>query len=268
MGKKRKRGFAFLGVCIVLAGFLYYRYMARADRSWEKIEESRTLYVVTDYCSFDYTLTDGRPSGFNYELVKMFADRYGLGLDITIESDLNASIEGLNSGKYDVLLRNIPVTAETRSQMHLSVPVMKNRLVLVQRGKSKGEKQKPVRYLPDLERKEIYILSGSPYSMVLEHINEETGLDLKVVPYTSNDAEMLNAMVARGQIDYAACDILTARVSEYFYPKLDTKTVLGNVQYVAWGVSRHKGLDEKINAYLDSIKAEPVFMELQRKYYK
>lgn len=268
MGKKKKRGLAFLGVCIVLAGFSVYRYIAGAERGWEDIEESKTLYVVTDYCTFDYTLTDGRPSGFNYELIKMFVDQYGLSLDITIESDLNASIEGLNSGKYDVLLRNIPVTAETKAQMHLSAPIMKSRLVLVQRGRKAEGRPKPVRYLPEIEGEEVFIISSSPYRMVLDHINEETGLDLKIVTYASNDAEMLNAMVARGQIDYAACDILTAEVSEYFYPQLDVETTLGNVQYVSWGLSRHKGLDERVDAFIDSVKAEPVFIELQRKYYK
>ena len=64
------------------------------------------------------------------------------------------------------------------------------------------------------------------------------------------------------------CDILTAEVSEYFYPQLDVETTLGNVQYVSWGLSRHKGLDERVDAFIDSVKAEPVFIELQRKYYK
>ena len=71
------------------------------------ILKSGRITVLTDGSSIGFSEKNGNVSGFQYELVKVFADSLGVELVITEENDLKSGIDQLKTGDYDLIARMI-----------------------------------------------------------------------------------------------------------------------------------------------------------------
>ena len=202
---KNKGAWAIIIIIFLVFGVIFAIYLSQMGRrTWEDIQEDQTLRVVTQLNSIDYFIADGKPQGFYYEMVRDLADSLGLQLDITLEPDYKKSLEGIRRGEYDIFLTNIPITTESRKHIILAQPIMKGKLVLVQKRKDLSDKGF-IEQATDLEGADLYIEAGSPYIMRLENLKEEVGVNFNVIEKNEISSELLNSMVARGQIDYVVC---------------------------------------------------------------
>jgi len=146
--------------------------VAHQARDLDDVMDNKTLRVVTEYSSIGYFVEDNQIKGFQYELIKRFADSLGLALDFTVEPDLQKSIAGVNNGDYDLIMRTLPVTLELKKELNFSEPLIKSQLVLVQRINKKDKDSTPIRGAMDLDSITIYVTPNSPYLMRLKHIEE------------------------------------------------------------------------------------------------
>ena len=236
----KKQSLIAIAVSVVLVIIIaIWVIVAHQARDLDDVMDDKTLRVVTEYSSIGYFVEDNQIKGFQYELIKRFADSLGLSLDFTVEPDLQKSIAGVNNGDYDLIMRTLPVTLELKKELNFSEPLIKSQLVLVQRINKKDKDNTPIRGAMDLDSITIYVTPNSPYLMRLKHIEEELGIVIFTKSIPDVDTELLMAMVARGEIDYTIADEFTARFSQSFYPELDIDTQMGFKQFQAWGFSKH-----------------------------
>ena len=81
------------------------------DRNWKDIENSKQIKVVTTYSPINYYVnTEGDIDGYNYTILKMFADSLGYSLEVTVENNLESCMTLLKKGDFDILLNLFPVT--------------------------------------------------------------------------------------------------------------------------------------------------------------
>ena len=80
------------------------------------ILKSGRITVLTDGSSIGFSEKNGNVTGFQYELVKVFADSLGVELVITEENDLKSGIDQLKTGDYDLIATMIPVTTEWKKE--------------------------------------------------------------------------------------------------------------------------------------------------------
>ena len=106
---------------------------SRQARDLNDVLKDQTLRVVTEYSSIGYFVEENEIKGFQYELITRFADSLGLKVEFTLEPDLQKSIDGVNDGSYDLIMRAIPVTLELKKKLIFSEPLIKSKLVLVRR---------------------------------------------------------------------------------------------------------------------------------------
>ena len=102
-------------------------------RDLNSILESGEITLLTENSSSSYYLYKGQPMGYDYELVKKFADGMGLELKVEVIDDVNRMFELLNEGKGDIIACNLTVTNERRNLLNFSTPLMEVRQVLVKR---------------------------------------------------------------------------------------------------------------------------------------
>ena len=215
----KKQSLIAIAVSVVLVIIIaVWVIVANQARDLDDVMDNKTLRVVTEYSSIGYFVEDNQIKGFQYELIKRFADSLGLALDFTVEPDLQKSIAGVNNGSYDLIMRTLPVTLELKKELNFSEPLIKSQLVLVQRINKKDKDNTPIRGAMDLDSITIYVTPNSPYLMRLKHIEEELGIVIFKKSIPDVDTELLMAMVARGEIDYTIADEFTARFSQSFYP--------------------------------------------------
>ena len=266
----KKQSLIAVAVSVVLVIIIaIWVIVAHQARDLDDVMDDKTLRVVTEYSSIGYFVEDNQIKGFQYELIKRFADSLGLALDFTVEPDLQKSIGGVNNGSYDLIMRTLPVTLELKKELNFSEPLIKSQLVLVQRINKKDKDNTPIRGAMDLDSITIYVTPNSPYLMRLKHIEEELGIVIFTKSIPDVDTELLMAMVARGEIDYTIADEFTARFSQSFYPELDIDTQMGFKQFQAWGFSKHSPkLQNAVNSWLKEFTQTKAYRDLYRTYYR
>ena len=98
------------------------------------------LVVLAENSSTSYFIYRGKKMGFEYELLKLFADDIGVELEIKIVKDLDSLIYMVNNGMGDIIACNYTITNERNKQISFSEPFIQTQQVLVQRKPDGWEK--------------------------------------------------------------------------------------------------------------------------------
>ncbi len=266
---KKQLSITIIALVLILISTVCLICFSRQARDLNDVLKDQTLRVVTEYSSIGYFVEDNEIKGFQYELITRFADSLGLKVEFTLEPDLQKSIDGVNDGSYDLIMRAIPVTLELKKKLIFSEPLIKSKLVLVRRSDAKDKNKLTIRGSSDLDGITIYVTPNSPHLMRLKHIEEELGIVIYTESLPDVDNELLMAMVARGEIDYTIADEFTARFVQTFYPELDISTQIGFKQFQAWGFSKQSiKLQQAVNGWLKEFTQTKEYRDLYRTYYR
>jgi membrane-bound lytic murein transglycosylase MltF len=239
------------------------------ERDLPEIKDIGILKVVTDYNSAGYYVSGDTVAGFNSGLLKIISQYSGLELEIDVENDLMKSIEGLNSGKYDLIARNIPVNVDMKGQVTFTQPIARNKLVLIQRKMQESENRKPIRSHLDMAKVTIHVPKASPAILRIENLSHEIGDTIFVREDSLYEVPQLIMKVAAKEIDYTVSDANTARILSKKIPEIDTETDIGFTHLEAWAVRQNTPiLLDSINAWLDKFQGTKQFLRLYSKYYK
>ena len=243
----------------------------------ERILRRNELVATTDYNSTNYFIYRGEPMGYQYELLKSFADYLGVKLDIKIINSLDESFECLNQGRCDLIALGLTITKDRKDIVEFTDPLTQTKQVLVQRKPENWRKMRTwdeiekhlIRDPIDLAGKTIYIQKNTTYRFRLKNLSDEIGADIHVIEDENASVEDLISMVAEGKIDYTVCDEHIAMVNQKYYPDIDTKTAISFSQNIAWAVKPGAdGLRDTINSWLESFKKTKTYAYLYNKYFK
>jgi len=244
--------------------------------SLELIKKRGKLIVVTDFNSVDYFIYKGQPLGFNYELIKNFADYIGVSLEIRTNYNLKNTFRSLQAGECDILAMGLTITKERTGFLQFTTPIMRTKQVLVQR-KPEGWEKMPthkiehhlIRSTLDLAGKHIVVEANSSYCNRLNSLSQEIGDTIKYLGTAEFLTEDLIQQVAEGRIDYTVSDEHIAMVAQTYYPNIDIATPISFEQNLAWAVKKDSNqLLDTLNNWLRNYKASKQYVFLYAKYFK
>lgn len=239
------------------------------------IKSRGKLIVITDYNSTSYFLYRGRPLGFNYEILKAFADHLGVGLNVGISTTYDNTISCLSHNGCDLVALDFSSTKEMKLQFYYTEPVYSSKPVLVQHKKGmqenlskSGLNLKPIRNPGFLAGKEVVIPKGSPFRKLLLQHSEESADTIRISESTEYKTEQLIHDVAAGIIPYTVAFENTARVNQMYYPAIDIGTYMGATQEIVWAVSRSApDLLKEFNTWLIRFKKTKKYNGIYEKYF-
>ena len=84
---------------------------------FELIKERKELTILTLYSSTSYFLYKGEEMGYEYELIKQFAEDNGLKLKVIVAENIGKLIEMLKAGKGDIIAYDIPITGDLKKEI-------------------------------------------------------------------------------------------------------------------------------------------------------
>ncbi|HRY31516.1 MAG TPA: transporter substrate-binding domain-containing protein [Bacteroidales bacterium] len=235
----------------------------------EEIRQRGKLQVIADDNFTSYFLYRGSPKGFNYELLRAFADHLGVQLSIAVSGELGKSYEMLDRGEVDMLAVDLPVIADQSHMLYHTDPLYQANAVLVQRSSSgfAGEKVL-VRDLSELAGRTVYVEKGSPFIQMLTMLSMQSDEGIRVVEHGEYKPEQLMAAVAKGEIDYTIAYEPFAGMIRRYHPGLDIQTVVGPQQNLVWMVNREgEDLLAAFNQWLGQYKKAKKFSVLYEKYF-
>ncbi len=242
----------------------------------EVIKARGKLIVITDYNSTSYFFYRGRPMGFNYELLKAFADHLHVGLNVGISTSYDNTISCLSHNGCDIVALELSATKEMKLQFYYTKPIYSAIPVLVQRRPAKWEGMRKaaleasmIRNPGFLAGKEVVLPKGSSFLRLLQKHSLESADTIRIRQHTELKTEQLIHDVAAGIIPYTIAFENTALVNQMYYPVLDIATQLDAPKDIVWAVSRSAPeLLSEFNTWLTQFKKTKKYQGIYDKYYR
>ena len=239
------------------------------NRDYDEIRSEGILRVVTEYNQSGYFVSGDTIQGFQYELCRAISEISGLEVQIVLDMSLAESFTNLKNRKYDIIARNIPVTSEIKENYLFTDPVVLSKQVLVQRATKENDSIQPVRNQLELAGKTLYIPVNSPALLRIQNLQHEIGDTINVVEDSRYSSEQIIIMVARGDIDYAVCDLQIAAVAAKQFPEIDIDTDISFTQLQSWAVRKESvALLDSLNNWFKIIRDQGIYDEIYKRYYK
>ncbi|WP_027967699.1 membrane-bound lytic murein transglycosylase MltF [Halomonas halocynthiae] len=254
-----RRGYLLLGTALLLT-LLPVPPPATPDKGLAEILAREFLSVHTRNTPTTYYEGRQGPTGFEYDLVRRFANQ----LDVSLTLDTSQRIDGIIDAvrlNGDLGAATLPIDP-TQNGVMFSQPIMPLQPVLVYR---RG--LPPPKTLDDLQRLQIGTLSGTGSNQAMYELQR----NIPALSWKASDrievAELL-AQVTNGSLDAAVVYEHEFRINRLFFPEVDQGFAIGKPLSLAWVVAKHNGHDLllQINLFLDELKSSGELERLQTKY--
>jgi membrane-bound lytic murein transglycosylase F len=243
------------------------------------IKKRGKLVVLTRYNANTYFLYKGQEMGFEYELLKKYAQSIGVDLEIKTPQSWDSLTLMLKQGEGDLIAANLTVTSERKKELAFVTHHNTTRQMLIQKKPSHWKslkvhqlEKKLLRNPLGLIGEKVHIRPSSSYAARLTNLSNEMGGEIIPV-YVAEDTETetLLAQVHVGKIKYTIADENLAKLHSFYMPNLDIGTPISFPQRIAWAINpKAIKLKASINQWIQALKANqnPEYYVIYNKYYK
>ena len=231
-----------------------------------------TLRVVTLSGATTFFVYRDEPMGYQYELVRLFAERIRRPMKLYLAHDLDEAERLVRTRQMDLCITPRAVTQSSKEELLFTGPEELSGLTLVQRRVvNREDTARYVRDVTGLLDRTVTLLAGSRAEERIQRLQEQLGgtINIKLLPSDTLDSEDLIDQVADGVIDYTIADQELARLAKTYYPNIDISVEVGFAQRLRWFTSPYnEGLAKALDEWAKDIPQEKAFKTIYRKYFE
>jgi len=222
------------------------------------IKKKGVLIMLTyPHSRFFYYDDKGRPAGFDYDILSLFARKLGIELEVKCVQDWQELIPQFISGKGDVIGAGMTRLGERMKHICFSDGYFPTKVVIVTNIENTA-----LNSLSDLKGKIVTSVKGTSYLSALQSIE-----GIKIDTNFSDPNTLLQA-VSEGRINTVAVDLPEALIGHIFYPNLKNVDAITGVQQYGYGVSKDKPeLLAELNSFLKEINEDGTYQKVYSKYF-
>lgn len=273
------------------------------NRDLADIVQRDTLVALTAYNSTSYFLYRGSPMGYEYELLKDFADEAELTLIMQVVPR-DSILYYLNTGRGDVAAARLEPAAEDTSRFAFSEGLYTTNAVLVQQAEpladdveappaaalpdeiaaelradsaelasSRGElspvqiRARRVARLEDLDGRRVFLPEDHAYVERLVEVEDAITGEIQVVEVDTTSATLIR-QVAAGNIEFTAAQENVAELEQAYYGNLTLTPRIGEAHEVAWAIRENApALREALDRWILERRDSGRWASLYRTYY-
>nr|WP_281492509.1 membrane-bound lytic murein transglycosylase MltF [Lacimicrobium sp. SS2-24] len=209
----------------------------------EQVAESGVLKVGTQYGLTTYYTGPNGPEGFEYELVKGFADYLGVRLEVYPFFNLNQAFTQVQKQQVQLLAAGLSVTPQRAEAFKFGPPYqyVSQKLIF----KQGAERPRG----PEDLTGEMIVVAGSNHTDTLRRLQQQFP-QLSWQATNEMDNEELMEAVLREEYDYTIADSNILAIMRRRHPELSIGFTLQEPQRVAWAMSKNQD-DSLLAAMLD-----------------
>ena len=227
----------------------------------ERIKARGYLTVLSANNANAYYIYRGAEMGFEYDLVKAFAEF--LGVDLRIKTPgWSRLLDMVNTPQGDLIAASMTVTDSRRKQADFSreyLPVQQQVIV--------HKHNFAINAVEDLNGRTVHVRQGTSYQQRLEELHAD-GLDVIIRLHPDLPTEELIQRVADREIAVTIADSNIALLNRRYYPDVRIAFPISEKQSLAWAVGRgDTSLLSEINRFFEKIKRDGTFGKIYEKYY-
>ena len=219
------------------------------ERDFDQIKNSGVLRMITSYSSNTYFLHQGIERGFEYELVRKFANENDLALEVVIVGPDENPYDLLNSGAGDVIAANYTITPERKQYVRFTRPYnLVNQLIVFSE-----EIQNPPETIEELAQRGIPITvrrNSSYFNRLQELKNEGYDVEIRLAP-SEMDTESLLSELSRGSHLATVADNNMYQASSSYMNGLVKGPTIARNDTIAWAIRKNaEDLETRMNRFL------------------
>ena len=261
--------FCIVAVMIALCSCERQRFMEEEMSDLPQIKEKGLLIVATCNNPVDYFMNEGKPMGFQYELLNEFAKHSGVNIEFLVGNSYTDNLQLLAEGYCDIIASGL-ISPENDFLIANIDTLYQARQVLVQRKPKNWRKMMPeelekkmVRQPEKLKGKMVYA-SGS--SALFDGSDFVPNRHIRFVTIRGISSEDLVELVSEGELDYAVCNWAEAQLIAHNFENIDILTELGELPVGLLVRPESIELSQGITQWLASYKKTTRYTALCQKY--
>ncbi len=213
----------------------------------EEILATGELRVVTRENPATYSLNNGEPAGFEYDLAKRFAESMGVKLKI-YSTSVSQALQDIENGRAHIAAAGLSIT-EARK---LNVDFGPDYQEVVQQLIGRRDRKQP-NNLSELPDYKIAVLADSSHLERLVQLRANFP-DLNWDTQEADSTIKLMQSVKNEDIELTIVDSNEFAVTQRYFPKLRVLIELSDVQEIAWAIPQNsKELQKKINSFFTTL---------------
>ena len=261
-------------------------------RDLATIKERGTLTVLAPYNSTSYFLYRGEPLGYEFELLRTFAESQGMALKVIVVTDPKSLFPLLNNGDGDIIAARLVPTEQDKQKVSFTTALYRTEPALVQQEKpavatdpttKKALQPGPHEELSEIDvqarlitrpaqlaEKTVHLPAESPYQQTLVELSDDISGDIHVVELGGLiQDETLAQKVAKGEVDFTVMQSNLADLKESEFSNLKVRPIVGRSHSVAWAVRKNAPeLLAVLNAWIEEKQNGVLFDRLYQRYFK
>lgn len=230
----------------------------------ERVLMEGELHVISRNGPTTYYEGPNGYTGFEYTLIKGFAEELGVKLVITDEEDLGKMLHRVSQGKHHLAAAAITATPARSKKVAFTQSFTEVRQQLIYHSR----KPSPTSVL-DLMGKDLVVVANSSHVERLWEL-KETYPELSWRELPGVEAIDLLEMVHRGEADAAIIDSNAYALNRYAYPRAKVAFDISEPQQLAWAFPRSKDMSlyEAAEAYLRRIRDDGTLQTIALNFFQ
>ena len=228
-------------------------------RDWGAIVAAGRLRMLTVNAPATYYLWQGELLGFEYELVRSFAEAHDLELEVVVTPSVGGLLEGLAAGRGDMIAAGlVPTDRRIEMGLRFTRPYMRIREVFVTAGE-------PIVDLAGLAGRRVTVNPNTSYAATLGDLGPEASFDVDLVDRSTS---AILADISAGSLDATLVDSHRAELESTFDPRLSLGLALEPEKGLAWAVrDENAELLRRLDGFVRERYRGYEFNVLRNKYF-
>lgn len=252
----------FSGLALISISLMLVR--SYQPSTLEKVLTQGKLHVISRNGPTTYYEGPDGLTGFEYSLVKGFADDLGVELVIQDEDSFNRIFKDVNQENTHFAAAGITVTESRSKKVQFTRPFMEVKQQLLY-----NSRQPAPQDLHDLMGRDLVVISESSHVERLIQL-QETYPELTWREEPGLEMIDLLEMIHKGEADYAIVDSNSYDLNRHAYPRAQVAFDISDSQHLAWafGYSVDTSLFDAAQHYLARVEQDGTLAKLTDKFYK
>lgn len=231
----------------------------------DKIKKRRQLRLITRNNASTYFLWKNRLMGFEYDLIKEFAKKQDVNLQILVADNFDQMFKWLDQGYGDIISAGLIKTPErARLPVIFTEPYQYAMEVLVQK-----KDQKPIKKIEDLAGRSVYVRKSSSYWNTVKNLQQRI-TDLNIVTVSEDmETEAIIHQVIEGQYDLTVADSHVVAIENSWQNQIQDTLRLTPEQGHRWILRKtDKKLQKALNKFIKNHYKGLFYNVTYNKYFK
>ncbi len=244
--------------------------MMRAQKQgntlFDTIKKTKVLNVVLLNAPTTYYIGAEGPQGFEYDLVKAYADHLGVELNITAAHTVKEALQLSQKPNVALTSASLAKTPSRKRKYHFGPSYFEVQEQVICSRSMLGSRRFP-RNVEDLEGLHLMVGEDTSYSETLTKLAKE-GFDLNVTLSAEYSTEELLEMVSRKKIDCTLADSNIYALNLKYIPDIALAFSISSREQLAWILPKNaKKLEADMYTWINDYIQKGMMARLKDHYY-